>query len=101
MSGWTSIILLSNANSNLEIICGLSSVIALISPKARSPSPGPTSMIESGKISSCLAVEDVAAIHYKDNKLLTSVSFYKNKKSYIVKKTESGIIEEEIGGIQL
>mgnify|MGYP001250333255 CR=1 FL=1 len=63
--------------------------------------PSVHSMIESGKISSCLAVEDGAAIHYKDNKLLTSVSFYKNKKSYIVKKTESGIIEEEIGCIQL
>jgi dipeptidase E len=63
--------------------------------------PSVHSMIESGKISSCLAVEDGAAIHYKDNKLLTSVSFYKNKKSYIVKKTESGIIEEEIGAIQL
>jgi len=63
--------------------------------------PSVHDMIKNNKFSSCLAVEDGAALHYKDGKLLTSVSFYKNKKSYLVKNTSSGIVEEEIQSIQL
>ena len=58
-------------------------------------------MIESDKITTCLAVEDGAAVHYKNGKFLTSVSFYGNKKSYLVKKTDNGIIEENLPSIQL
>ena len=63
--------------------------------------PSVHDMIKNNKFSSCLAIEDGAAIHYKNGKLLTSVSFYKDKKSYLVKNTSSGIIEEEIKSIQL
>ena len=63
--------------------------------------PSVHDMIKNNKFSSCLAVEDGAAIHYKNGKLLTSVSFYKDKKSYLVKNTSSGIVEEEIKSIQL
>tara|TARA_Y100001970_G_scaffold124890_2_gene154661 strand:+ start:24669 stop:25370 length:702 start_codon:yes stop_codon:yes gene_type:complete len=63
--------------------------------------PSVHDMIKNDKISSCLAVEDGAALHYKNGKLLTSVSFYKNKKTYLVKNTESGIVEEEVKSIQL
>ena len=63
--------------------------------------PSVHDMIKNNKFFSCLAIEDGAAIHYKNGKLLTSVSFYKDKKSYLVKNTSSGIIEEEIKSIQL
>ncbi len=63
--------------------------------------PSVHDMIKNDKIESCLAVEDGAALHYRDGKLLTSVSFYKDKKTYIVKNTPSGIIEEEVKSIQL
>ena len=63
--------------------------------------PSVHDMIKNNKFSSCLAVEDGAAIHYKNGKLLTSVSFYKDKKSYLVKNTSSGIVEEELPSIQL
>ena len=63
--------------------------------------PSVHDMIKNNKFLSCLAVEDGAAIHYKDGRLLTSVSFYKDKKSYLVKNTSSGIVEEEIQSIQL
>ena len=63
--------------------------------------PSVHDMIKNDKISSCLAVEDGAALHYKNGKLLTSVSFYKNKKSYLVNNSPSGIIEKELPSIQL
>ena len=58
-------------------------------------------MIDSGKIASCLAVEDGAAIHYKNGKFSTSVSFYKNKKSYLVNRKGSKVIELVLPSIQL
>jgi len=63
--------------------------------------PSVHDMIKNDKILSCLAVEDGAALHYKNGKLLTSISFYKNKKTYLVKNTQSGIVEEEVKSIQL
>jgi len=63
--------------------------------------PSVHDMIKNDKFPSCLAIEDGAALHYKNGKLLTSVSFYKNKKSYLVKNTSSGVFEEEITSIQL
>ena len=63
--------------------------------------PSVHDMIKNDKMSSCLAVEDGAALHYKNGKLLTSVSFYKNKKSYLVNNSPSGIIEKELPSIQL
>ena len=63
--------------------------------------PSVHDMIKNDKIESCLAVEDGAALHYRNGKLLTSVSFYKDKKTYIVKNSPSGIIEEEVRSIQL
>ena len=63
--------------------------------------PSVHQMIASGKISSCLAVEDVSALHYKNGELLTSVSFYKDKKSYLVKKEDSKIQETILPSIQL
>ena len=63
--------------------------------------PSVHDMIKNNKFSSCLAVEDGAALHYKNGELLTSVSFYKDKKSYLVKNTSAGIVEEKIKSIQL
>ena len=63
--------------------------------------PSVHNMIDLGKISSCIAVEDGAAVHYKNGKLLTSISFYKDKKSYLVKQEDSKILEEVLPSIQL
>ena len=40
-------------------------------------------------------------LHYKNGKFFTSVSFYNNKKTFFVKDSDSGIIEEEVKSIQL
>ena len=47
--------------------------------------PSVHSFIDKNLIDSCYAVEDGAAIHFKDVKLHASVGFYKGAQSYIVK----------------
>ena len=52
-------------------------------------------------IDSCYAVEDGAALHFKNEQLINNVSFYKNKNSYIVTKNNNQIIEDKIKTIAL
>lgn len=59
------------------------------------------SYIEDEKISSCYVSEDGSALHFKNGKLFQAISFYKNKKSYLVKKNNDTIIEEEIPSLSL
>ena len=59
------------------------------------------SYIENQKINSCYVSEDGAALHFKNGKLFQSISFYKNKKSYLVKKKNNSIVEEEIPSLNL
>lgn len=59
------------------------------------------SYIETKKINSCYVSEDGAALHFKNGKLFQSISFYKNKKSYLVKQKNNSIVEEEIPSVIL
>ena len=52
-------------------------------------------------MSSCLAIEDGSALHYKDNKLHTAISFYEDKNTYHVSKKHGQIIEEKIKRIEI
>ena len=47
-------------------------------------------------ISSCIAIEDGAALHYKDNKLVSAISFYEGKNAYNVSISKGKIIEDKI-----
>ena len=58
-------------------------------------------LILDGVIDSCVASEDGAALHYKEGKLVTSVSFYKESNSYLIKKENNKIKETIIKGISL
>jgi len=52
-------------------------------------------------IEMCYAIDDGAAIHYKDGSLLTAVSFYKNAYAYEVKMRNNLLMESRIKGIKL
>ena len=85
--------------SNLNIMDCLSLVPGTCCPHYDSEAarrPTVHSLIKSKKINECYAVEDGAAVHFKEGKLKHSVGFYKDAHSYIVKDVSGDIIEEEI-----
>ena len=53
--------------------------------------PSVMKFIEQNIIPSCLAIEDGSAVHYKDNKLHTAISFYEDKHTYHVSKKNDQI----------
>ncbi len=55
--------------------------------------PSVYKFIENNDIESCLAIEDGAAAHYKNNILYKTLCFYENKNVYTVSKKENKIIE--------
>ena len=59
------------------------------------------SFIDNKKIDSCFAIEDEAALHYKNNKLYRSVNFGNNKTSYHVKDVCGKITETPIKTLDL
>ena len=63
--------------------------------------PSVLKFIEQNTISSCLAIEDGAAVHYKDNKLHTAISFYEDKNAYYVSKEGEQTIEQKIERIEI
>lgn len=63
--------------------------------------PSVINFLNDNKLSSCLAIEDGAAVHYKNNKLETAVSFYEDKNAYHVLKDDGKIIENKINKIKL
>ena len=90
--------------SNLNIMECLSFIEGCYCPhydgeKDRRPSVH--KFILDGKIDSCYAVEDGAALHFKNEELINNISFYKNKNSYIVSKNNNHIIEDKIQTISL
>ena len=58
--------------------------------------PSVIKFLNQKKISSCLAIEDGAAVHYKNNKIHTAVSFYEGKNAYNVTNRDNKIIEDVI-----
>ena len=63
--------------------------------------PSVFDMINTNKISSCYAIEDGAALHYRNNKLLDAVSFYKGSKAFQLYKENNQIIESSMEMINL
>ena len=63
--------------------------------------PSVMKFVEKNTISSCLAIEDGAAVHYKDNKLHTAISFYEDKNAYHVSKKDGQIVEDKIERIEI
>ena len=90
--------------SNLNIMDCLSLIPGACCPHYDSEAdrrPTVHNLIEKREIKECYAAEDGSAIHFKEGKLLNSVSFYKGSKSYIVKEESGQIIEEEITPIKI
>tara|TARA_B100001123_G_C15110219_1_gene947152 strand:+ start:31 stop:732 length:702 start_codon:yes stop_codon:yes gene_type:complete len=63
--------------------------------------PSVMNFVRSGKINSCLAIEDGSALHYDGEKLKTAVSFYEGAKAYKVFKKNDTISEIPIDSIKI
>ena len=50
----------------------------------------------SKKINSCLASDDGSALHFKNGKLTTAISFYKNANSYKLNLNSDDTIKQEV-----
>lgn len=59
------------------------------------------SMIKENIIESCYAIEDGAALHFKDEKVAHAVSFEQDKKAYSVTKKNDELIEETLPSLSL
>jgi len=90
--------------SNLNIMDCLSLLPGTCCPHYDSEAnrkPTVHNLIKNKKINECYAVEDGAAIHFKEGKVKNSVGFYKDAHSYIVKDVSGNIVEEEIPSINI
>ena len=58
--------------------------------------PTVETFLKSQKIKSCLASDDGAALHYKNGKLVTSVSFYTKANSYELSLKSDNTIHQKI-----
>ena len=58
-------------------------------------------LIEEDTISDCYASEDGAAIHFDNGEFKTGVSFYKDSKSYLIKKVNGKVVEDELSSIDI
>ena len=63
--------------------------------------PSVEKFLKNKDISSCLCIEDGAAVHYQNETLKTAISFYKNKNAYQVKYTDNKLIENQLDKIQI
>ena len=67
--------------------------------KNRRPSVG--NFLKNKEIETCLCIEDGAALHYKNDKLKTAVSFYKDKNAYLVKYKNNKLMESVLNKIDI
>ena len=58
-------------------------------------------LIEENTISECYASEDGAAIHFDNGEFKTALTFYKDSKSYLIKKENGKIIEDELPSVDI
>ena len=63
--------------------------------------PSVIEFINSGKIESCIALEDGAAIHYKDGNLMDAVSFYKGANVFSIYQENGDIREIPMDSIEI
>jgi len=90
--------------SNLNVIECLGLIKGVNCPHYSSEKdrrPSVHKFILENKITSCVASEDGAALHYKNGVLHTSVSFLKDAKSFDISMKEGKITEKEIKGIRI
>jgi aminopeptidase N len=90
--------------SNLNIIDCLDFIPGCCCPHydgEKNRKPSVEKFLIDEKIDSCIAIDDEAAIHYKNGKFYKSINFGKNKNSYIVKKIKENIVEEKLDKINL
>ena len=57
--------------------------------------------LKNKKIENCLCIEDGAAVHYENEALKTSISFYKNKNTYQVSYKKDELIEKPLNKINI
>ena len=90
--------------SNLNIIDCLGFIKGANCPHYNSEKdrePSVHSFINNKIINECYASDDGSALHFKEGKLLTAVSFYKNANSYKIFKENKTIKQEVIKSINL
>ena len=63
--------------------------------------PSVHQFIKDEKIESCYALEDGAALHFKDNKLYSGIAFYKDATIYNVTMNAGEVIENQIKTLDL
>ena len=63
--------------------------------------PSVKSFLKNKEIESCYCIEDGAALHFKNEKIKKSISFYENKNSYHVYLKNEKLIEEKISKIDI
>jgi len=90
--------------SNLNIMDCLSLLPGTCCPHYNSEDdrrPTVHKLIKNDIISDCYASEDGAALHFDNGTLKTSISFYKDSNSFLVKKVDDTIIEDKITSIDI
>ena len=63
--------------------------------------PSVMEFIKSDKIQSCIAIEDGAAVHYKNGELLNAISFYKGANVFNISKENGNIHEIPMDSIEI
>ncbi len=90
--------------SNLNVIDCLGFVEGVNCPHFNSEKdrePSVKNFLINKEINSCYASDDGSALHFKDGKLLTAVSFYKNAHSYNLYLKNDSMIKEKIDSISI
>jgi dipeptidase E len=63
--------------------------------------PSVHAFLETEAIPNCLAIDDNAALHFKDGKIYSAINFGKDKGCYRVKKEGADILEHKISAVVL
>jgi len=63
--------------------------------------PSVMEFISSGLIKSCLAIEDGAAVHFKNGKLLNAISFYKGANVFNIYNKDDKVYEIPMDSINI
>ena len=63
--------------------------------------PSVEKILKNKELENCLCIEDGAAVHYENEILKTSISFYKGKNTYQVSYKKDGLIEKPLNRINI
>ena len=90
--------------SNLNIIDGLGFLEGNCCPHydgEKDRRPTVLNYLETEALPNCLAIEDEAALHFKDGKIFRAVDFGRGKSAYRVKREGADILEHKISALEL